>query len=222
MYILFSFIPLIIFSLICIFVFHIKISNVLISMLLGLLCIFPISLIQYFIPQFSWLITNNVVNTLVTSLLFYGFIEELFKTIFLLPISKKMSVFNFLMISFVFGLSVGCFENIIYFMVKLQNSNSNSASLLYSLILVRTFSSVIIHMVCSGLCGLFVYSVAHKNKKISCFVLAVLLHGFFDFFVGYNQNIKWFYIAVILLSILECRIKYQQIKKDIQWIPEEK
>src|SRR5574344_1940435 len=97
MYILFSFIPLIIFSFICIFVFHIKISNILISMLLGLLCIFPISLIQYFIPQLSWLITNNFVNTLVTSLLFYGFIEELFKTIFLLPISKKMSVFNFLM-----------------------------------------------------------------------------------------------------------------------------
>ncbi len=220
MYVLFSFLPLIIFSIFCLFRFHIKISYILLSILLGLVCIFPISIIQYFLSPLLKIVNIGIFSTFVTSILLYGFIEELFKTLFMIPISKKMSLFNFLILSFIFGLSVGCFENIIYFIEKLQNANSNGTTLLYSLILLRTFSSVIIHMTCSGLCGMFIYSVSKKNKRISCFVYAILLHGFYDFFVGFNQNIRWFYIAVILLSAIECRIKYQKIKSDILNLPE--
>jgi hypothetical protein len=47
-------------------------------------------------------------------------------------------------------------------------------------------------------------------------VIAVLLHGIYDFFAGFStsSNLRWFSIAVVLMSIIECRVKYTSLKND--------
>ncbi|MDY5817253.1 MAG: hypothetical protein SPK26_04430, partial [Treponema sp.] len=69
-------------------------------------------------------------------------------------------------------------------------------------------------MMCTGLCGLFVYSCRNKPRHVSCLVAAILLHGFYDFFAGFSGNMRWFSIAVVLMTIAECRIKYTSLENN--------
>jgi hypothetical protein len=39
----------------------------------------------------------------------------------------------------------------------------------------------------------------------------VLLHGIYDFFAGFANSLRWFSVAVVLMSIIECRIKYSAL-----------
>jgi hypothetical protein len=47
-------------------------------------------------------------------------------------------------------------------------------------------------------------------------VVAVLLHGIYDFFAGFSStsNIRWFSVAVVLMAIIECRVKYTSLQSD--------
>ena len=63
-------------------------------------------------------------------------------------------------------------------------------------------------MTCAGLGGLFVYTAVNKKPKFQFFIYAFFLHGMYDFFAAFQNNLRWFAIPVILLAIIECRIKY--------------
>ena len=230
------FLPLIIAILVFTLCFKLKIIHQLIAVLLGLLAVLPISFIQYFLPELPSLGNNLILHTLVKSLLLYGLVEELFKALilFLLPhkiydkngspdtrtesdgagISGRLR--DFLFLAFIAGLALGCFESVVYYFDHLQLANSRGATLLYGQIAVRIFTSDIIHMMCTGLCGLFIYSCRNKPCKVSFMVIAVLLHGIYDFFAGFStsSNLRWFSIAVVLMAIIECRVKYTSLKND--------
>ena len=89
---------------------------------------------------------------------------------------------------------------------------------MYLPIFLRIFTSDIIHLTCTGLSGLFIWScrVREDDKKggpkFSILITAVLLHGFYDFFAGFTNNLRWFSAAVILLALVECRIKYTSLQ----------
>ena len=203
------FLPLIAGVLIFVLAFKSKISHIFISILLGLVAVFPISFIQFFIPDFTFLSSSPILKTLLQSLILYGLTEEILKTLLIWPIPKKdKSVFDFLLLAFTFGLSLGCFESVVYYLDHLQMANNRGATLLFGTIFARIFSSDIIHMTCSGLCGLFIFSIKEKQPRLSCLFSAIFLHSFYDFFAGFQNNLHWFSIFVILLSIVECRIKY--------------
>ncbi len=211
------FIPLLIAVLVFTFAFKVKITHQLIAVLLGLAAVLPISFIQYFIPDFSGLFNSPILFSLLQSLIIYGLIEEAFKALLLLPLPHKIydeneNLRDFLLLSFVMGLSLGCFESVVYYFDHLQIANSKGATLLYGQIALRIFTSDIIHMMCTGLCGLFIFSCRKKPGRISFFVIAVLLHGIYDFFAGFSGSLRWFSIAVVLMSIAECRIKYSTLK----------
>ena len=211
------FLPLILAVALFTFVYKLKFTHQLISMLLGLAAVLPISFIQYFIPDLSGLFKSPILFSLLQSLIIFGLIEEAFKALLLLPMPHKIydenqNLRDFLLLSFVMGLSLGCFESVVYYFDHLQIANSKGATLLYGQIAIRIFTSDIIHMMCTGLCGLFIYSCRNKPKHISFFVIAVLLHGIYDFFAGFAGNLRWFSIAVVLMSIAECRIKYTSLK----------
>ena len=232
------FIPLIIGILIFALAFKMKLTHLLIAALLGLVAVLPISLIQYFIPDLSVLFSSPILFSLVQSLVIYGFIEEAIKTLALLLLPHKLYDNNstvggaldgagssasggalsdrlgFLLLVFTAGLSLGCFESVVYYFDHLQIANSRGATLLYGQIAVRIFTSDVIHWSCTGLCGLFIYSYRNKPGRVSCLVAAVLLHGIYDFFAGFSGGLRWFSVAVVLMSIAECRIKYKSLQTD--------
>ena len=83
------FIPLFICFFVLLFKFKLKITHLLLAILFGLIAILPISFIQYFIPDFKLFFTNQILGQLIKSFLLYGFIEEIFKMFFLLPLTKN-------------------------------------------------------------------------------------------------------------------------------------
>ena len=207
------FLPIIICFVIYTFLLKIRVTDQLIAVLLGLIAVFPISLIQYFLPNFTLFEHNPVLQTLLKSIIIYGFTEELVKMLFLIPIPhKKLSESDFLFLAFFMGLTLGCFESAVYFLDHLQMAASRGAQLLLSQIFVRIFTSDLIHMSCTGLCGLFLFSCRNKPVSISVFILAVILHGIYDFFAGFQNDLKYFSIAVIILAFIECRNKYVSLQ----------
>ena len=137
MFLILCFVPLLITFLLFTFVFKLKISQQLFAILLGLIIVFPISVIQYIVPTANFFPNMPIVGTMLKSLLIYGLIEELFKSIALVPVLSTKSVkenstpLQLLLISFLLGLSLGCFESLVYLFDRLQIANNKGAQLLY-------------------------------------------------------------------------------------------
>ena len=208
MEIILCFVPIIIGFLTLTFLYKINIIHQLLALLFGLVAVLPISLVQYILPTLPFLENYPVVHTFLRSLLIYGFIEELFKTIFILPLPKKdYSAFEFMLLSFFLGLSLGCFESVVYLFDHIQIANNRGAQIMLAQIFTRILTTDLLHMACTGLCGLFIYTAKEKTPKIQFFVWAFLLHGLYDFFAGFTNSLKIFSLIVVLLSLAECRIK---------------
>ena len=221
MFFILCFVPLLFAFCLFTFVFKLKISHQLLAILLGLAIVFPISVIQYVVPTTNVFQNMPIVGTMLKSLIIYGLVEELFKTIVLVPvlstksIKEEYSAIQLLFLSFLLGLSLACFESLVYLFDRLQIANNKGAQLLYHHIFLRIFTSDLIHMSCAGLCGLFVISKRYNNNKskISYLFLAILLHGIYDFFAGFQNNLKYFSYLVVLLALIECRVKYTALTK---------
>ena len=210
------FVPLILVIALFTFVYKLKLIYQLIAVFLGLIAVLPISFIQFFLPELPGVGFSPILHALLKSLLLYGLIEELFKTLILifLPhknLSESTEARDFLQLAFVAGLALGCFESVVYYFDHLQIANSRGATLLYGQIAVRIMTSDVIHMTCTGLCGLFIYSCRKAPRHTSFLVIAVLLHGIYDFFAGFANDLRWFSVAVVLMAIIECRIKYSAL-----------
>lgn len=221
MFFILCFVPLLFAFCLFTFVFKLKISHQLLAILLGLAIVFPISVIQYVVPTTNVFQNMPIVGTMLKSLIIYGLVEELFKTIVLVPvlstksIKEEYSALQLLFLAFLLGLSLACFESLVYLFDRLQIANNKGAQLLYHHIFLRIFTSDLIHMSCAGLCGLFVISKRYNNNKskISYLFLAILLHGIYDFFAGFQNNLKYFSYFVVLLALIECRVKYTALTK---------
>ena len=211
------FIPLILMFIIDTFCFKLEALHQLFAILLGLFAVLPISFIQYFLPGIKFLEAMPVLYSLLKSIILYGLVEEMVKMVLFLPLPHKdYTEFKTLMLAFVFGAAIASFESVVYFLTYLQNSQITGGKLLYGSIFLRIFSSDIIHICCTGLCALFVYTLRNKPAKISILVTAILLHGIYDFFAGFTNGLRWFSVPVILLTIAECRIKYTSLQTENQ------
>jgi len=207
--IILCFVPLLVLFLVLAFCFKMKVVHLLWAMAAGLVCVLPVSLIQFFAGMVPFFSNQSLPFILLKSIVLYGLVEELCKTglTFALP-HKEYSHFQALMISFFFGLSLGCFESVIYFLDHFQKAYSASAELLMVQIFVRMFTADLIHTFCAGLLGLFVCEKRQGNLHIGLIVMAVGLHGIYDFFAGFANGFKYFSVAVILFALIECRVKY--------------
>ncbi len=210
--VLLCFVPLIILFLIFALGLKIKAGHLAIAVLLGLAAVLPISVIQFFLPSLNILSSQPIIREILKSLFLYGLVEEVLKCVFILPMPKKeKSALEFLLLAFTMGLALGCFESIVYYLDHLQLANNRNAELMYAPIFTRIFSSDLIHMFCTGLCGLFIYSIRAKHTRITCVLSAVVVHGIYDFFAGFQNNLRLFAIFAILLAIAECRLKYAAV-----------
>lgn len=209
-----SFIPLI--AVLLIFLILIpgqKLRYCLWSCVIGLFTVLPTAFIQYYVLNLPIFNSNTVISLLITTIIFNGLIEETLKMLFMefLP-SKKVTISVFFTCGLLCGLTLGCFESVIYFVNRIQNSSiPMELSQIYNLFLSRMFTSVLIHTFCAGLSSLYLWMFKHKSNHLMPFIYAVLLHGIYNFFAGFKSNYYWFAIVAILFSILECRIWYKYI-----------
>lgn len=196
-------------------------SSLLISCLFAMLAVLPITFLQYY---FSFLLpaSNNSAQFTVFLLfakvvIFNGIIEELFKTLFIALIpAKKIKFRHFFICSLLFGLCLGAFESSVYFLNNIQNANNRGAQLIYEMVFARIFTSDLVHMMCAGLCGIFIWSARTKKIDILAILFAIFAHTAYDFFCSFNGEGRWFGLAAILFVIVECRVHYQKFagKKD--------
>ena len=207
--IILCFIPLLLTFCLLLFCFKMKLTHLLVAFLCGLVCVLPVSVIQFFCGMAPFFSNQSLIFILIKSILLYGLVEELCKMglIFVLP-HKDYTPFKFLMLSFFFGLSLGCFESVIYFLDHCQKSSSIGGVLLYKPVFIRMFTADLIHMCCAGLLGIFVFENRRSAAYFSLVILAVCLHGVYDFFAGFANSFKYFSLAVIFFAAIECRVRY--------------
>lgn len=211
----FCFIPLIAFF-ICLILLskHFNFFKGLFACLIGLFSVVPIAAIQFVLDANHLFSATSLGAVLLESIILNGLIEEAIKMglLFLVP-HKKVQLSEFFCYSLLCGLSVGCFESVIYLISGYEHVG------------LRLITAVIIHLACTGLGGLFVYSIKNKSViqglKITPFMLAVVIHGIYNYFAGFSGPIKYFSFGVILFALIECRICYKRLSEPAQDAPSE-
>lgn len=178
-----------------------KFGSGVLSVFLGLFAVVPIGAIQLAVEYYHLVQADSLGSVLLKSIVLNGVIEETIKMLFLFILSKKLSLPAFFSCALLSGLALGCFESLVYLVAGIQH------------IELRMLSSVVIHSCCAGLSGLFVYSVKNESRTILPFFLAIILHGLFNYFSGFKMDTLffWFSFVVVLVSIVECRIRYRAL-----------
>lgn len=176
-----------------------KLSYAFSAIVMGFAAIFLIILVQNAVKGMFLFLPSNLTGVLISTLL-YGLIEESVKMLllFFLP-GKKISCKVFLVVSLIMGCAVGSFETVMYVVTGLGGT------------FLRLFTAVILHIVCAGLSGLFVWSAKNKKCCLAAFVTAVFVHGIYNFFAGFTGVWWWFSIVTILFAILRCRAYYADL-----------
>lgn len=169
----FCFLPLVVFMLILLLSKQdITLPYCILAALLGLAPLIPAAVLQLIIPQIEY---SSLLMVLLSALLFNGLIEECMKAgfLFLFP-SAKTGYKQFFIYSLLAGLTFGCFEAVVY----VVSGNKD--------IELRFLTAVVIHTVCSGMGGLFVWSCKQKRMNIAVLLTAIIIHGVYNFFAGFT------------------------------------
>ena len=180
--------------------------HLLFSILLGFLAIIPVTVIQFFLMKLPIFTAENLLSVFVITFVFNGLIEESLKMTsgFFLPF-KKMTFGSFVACGIIIGCAFGTFENIVYLV-----SGAKNISLIF-------FTSLILHSCCSGLSAIYVWSFKNKEPKIFCFILAVLLHGLYNFFAG-SEKFWWFSIITIIYAAVRLKFSFDRIYQSTEEI----
>jgi RsiW-degrading membrane proteinase PrsW (M82 family) len=108
------------------------------------------------------------------------------------------------MLALVAGLSFGSFETVIYMI----NGSKN--------LFVRFFTAEILHAACSVCSAVTVYNIKTKQPaKIFWFVLACVLHGFYNFFYVLGSGFIVCAVFCLASSIIYAYKAYAASKKDV-------
>lgn len=216
--IILCFIPFItVFLLFKILISEITIVKELFACLVGLLALIPIAFIQFFTGDFFVVNNQMVFSILIRAIFLYGIVEEGIKCclLFIFPM-KSINLKLVFVYSILAGLFLGSFESVVYVINSIQNASSRSGEVLLNMIYLRTFTSLVIHSLCAGLLGLFVFSVKRKVYFWRALIYAILIHGLYDFFAIMPGALNIFSYVIIILLGLECRINYVKISERIK------
>ncbi|GAB6282957.1 MAG: hypothetical protein STSR0008_17110 [Ignavibacterium sp.] len=154
----------------------------------------------------SFFIDNKNLNQTIESLFVAPIIEEFIKGIFLLYFLRNKYLYR-LIDGLIYGGAIGIgfsiIENILYFIFW-----GETLSQLISIILLRTFSTTLMHCISTAILGAFL-SLAKfykLNKKIIYFFfgffLAMLIHFFWNLNVLYIESSFFKFLFLILLILI--------------------
>lgn len=179
---------------------NLKPLQVLFAFLSGLLALIPIATIQYYAVKLPFLDTNTLLNMVLVAFVLNGFIEEGLKSASMLLIPwKKADVSSFTAAAILQGFALGSFEAVIYLITGTQD------------ISLRLATAAVIHALCAGLSGLFIWTAHQKQTRIRPLITAILVHGIYNYFAGSTQ-FWWLSIITILYAAIRLRFFYMQIK----------
>ena len=183
--------------------------HLLFSILLGFLAIIPVTVIQFFLMKLPIFTAENLLSLFVITFVFNGLIEESLKMTsgFFLPF-KKMTFGSFVACGIIIGCAFGTFENIVYLVSGVKN------------ISVRFFTSLVLHCCCAGLSAIYIWTFKKKNPKIFCFILAVLLHGLYNFFAG-SEKFWWLSIITIIYAFVKLKFSFDKVNQESLEIQED-
>lgn len=169
------------------------------SCIIGLVAIIPISFIQSLFAGRNY--GDGFFELFVFILITNGIIEECVKllVLFLFP-KDRMNDVSFVFAAVMSGLSLGCFETIIY--------SIDSPSLIF----VRLLTSVILHGVCSGLSCFFIIFLKKNILSFRGIFAAVMIHSLYNFFLYQGGFIRWFSLVCILLGFVKCFVYCKEIE----------
>lgn len=180
-------------------------KNVFFSIFLGLLTIVPITCLQYFLHRTIFFDELNLSHRFLSALFLNGIVEETLKMLFIYFIPcKNKSLKSFILTAILFGLSLGCFETVIYYITGTIHIG------------LRLFTSVIIHSLCSCLLGIFVWAASNNEKLIKPFFTAIITHGLYNFFANFSGFFWWFSIFVIFYTGIQCILQFQKLQEKLQ------
>ena len=79
-------------------------------------------------------------------------------------------------------------------------------------------TAVVLHALCAGLSGIFVWSVKQKKRNILPYAFAVIFHGLYNYFAGFKMNVPFFYFsfAVLAFALIECRVRYVRLNEQLE------
>lgn len=204
------------FLLLAILVPGISISREFLGMLAGLVAFVPIVILQFFFfGRLQKFMQTNLFLSIIHSLIFFGLIEESVKATSLLILkSRGESLRNFFAYSILAGMTLGCFESVVYLLATFGTRSQVSSGFL-RMIFLRMTTSLAIHTLCAGLGGLCIFYSKNIRRNFSPLVFAILIHGIYDFFAAFDSPLKYFSVALILLAALECRIFYLRVRENL-------
>lgn len=173
--------------------------NCLAAIFLGFAAVIPVTIIQFFVMRLPIFTAETLLSVLIVTFIFNGLIEETLKMAVMLVFpGKKMTLISLVSAGIVLGCAFGTFENVVY----LISSNTS--------VLLRTFTSLLLHSFCTGLAALYVWTAKQKKPKSAPFILAVLLHGLYNYFAAFSTNFWWFSLFVIVYAGIRLKFSYSK------------
>ncbi|MBU0757664.1 MAG: PrsW family intramembrane metalloprotease [Nanoarchaeota archaeon] len=183
--------------------------------LLGILSTIPVIIIEMFLGSFENLFKDPLIGILFRSFMIAGLTEESFKFLVVKKFAYNKVEFDEIMDGIIYvivaSLGFACLENILY----VYNGG-------FVVGFFRAFTAVPMHAVTSGLMGFYIGKAKFakkKNEKYYFFMgllLAVLVHGLYDFLVFYGSlNNIWLLFLNLPLLIGTYLVLMRMIKKAI-------
>jgi hypothetical protein len=199
--VLLCFVPLAVVSVLCKrLVRGLKIQQVFLAAVLGLLALIPTVLLQFVVQAFPVFQNGQLIAILLTAFLFNGLIEESIKmcAVSALP-GKNTGLPAFAALGAILGLTFGSLEAVVYLIGGQRN------------IILRLCTAGVIHTVCALLSSQSVWAWKEKRNRPLPFVYALLVHGVYDFFARFSGGFWWFSLAAVGFGAIECRVWYQKL-----------
>jgi hypothetical protein len=188
---------------VCCVVFNKDISVLFASLAVcaGFLPVIPIMALQLIVfPAFREL-DSRIVTRFLSALIMNGLIEESIKFLCLLMVPiKNKPVAVCAAGGAIAGLTLGSLESVMYFAMG------------YERIALRLATAAPIHTLCAMLSAFCIASFRAGKKDPAPLVLAVFIHGVYNFFAGFTGAFWFFSIAALLFAAIECRVQYIKVK----------
>jgi RsiW-degrading membrane proteinase PrsW (M82 family) len=209
-----------------------KINYGLISCLLGLLAVIPIAAIQFFIENKNLFSVTTLGSVLLQAIVINGFVEETIKMSLLFILPSKTELPSFFSYSLLSGLAVACFESLIYLISGYENIGLRMVTAVVIHTCCAGLSGLFVFSIRHKKTSAKNSSAKKQPKletkskrtakkvtdsstpssiRIIAYIFAVLLHGVYNYFAGFNTGIKYFSIAAILFALIECRVQYKAV-----------
>ena len=173
---------------------------------LGAFMVIPSAIIEIMFSEKS-LMENGLIGIFIYSFFCVAMVEEILKLLAVKSMAYGSNEFNEPMDGIVYGISAALgfatLENIFY----VFNYGIGTG-------FIRAVLSVPLHTFCGGLLGYYLGQARFNKDKertliIKGFVLASLMHGFYDFFLFSKEYLAIFSIPVVIWG-------YKDVKKKIE------